>query len=88
MTLDTMAESWAPKSSGFDDFFVEWRAESGGWRLKRRVCRMRLVRSADYRIPESFNAFCKIVSFTAAKTSLIFDVSVACVKLVLLLAPG
>lgn len=34
-----------------------------------------------YRIPESFNAFCSMVSFTAAKTSRMFDVSVACVKL-------
>ncbi len=33
------------------------------------------------RIPESFSAFCSIVSFTAANTSLIFDVSVACVRL-------
>lgn len=35
----------------------------------------------DYRIPESFRAFCNIVSLTAANTSRIFDVSVACVKL-------
>jgi hypothetical protein len=34
-----------------------------------------------YRMPESFNAFCSIVSFTAANTSRIFVVSVACVKL-------
>ena len=32
-------------------------------------------------MPESFSAFCSIVSFTAANTSLIFDVSVACVRL-------
>jgi hypothetical protein len=32
-------------------------------------------------MPESFNAFCKMVSLTAAKTSRIFDVSVACVRL-------
>ena len=32
-------------------------------------------------MPESFNAFCNIVSLTAANTSLMFDVSVACVKL-------
>jgi hypothetical protein len=35
----------------------------------------------DHNMPESLSAFCKIVSFTAAKTSRIFDVSVACVKL-------
>lgn len=35
----------------------------------------------DHKMPESFSAFCRIVSFTAANTSLIFDVSVACVKL-------
>jgi hypothetical protein len=35
----------------------------------------------DYRMPESFNAFCSIVSLTAAKTSRMFDVSVACVRL-------
>ena len=32
-------------------------------------------------MPESFKAFCRMVSFTAAKTSLIFVVSVACVRL-------
>ena len=35
----------------------------------------------SYRIPEAFKAFCIIVSFTAAKTSRIFVVSVACVRL-------
>jgi hypothetical protein len=33
------------------------------------------------RMPESLRAFCRIVSFTAAKTSRMLDVSVACVKL-------
>lgn len=33
-----------------------------------------------YRIPESFSALFRIVSLTAAKTSRMFDVSVACVK--------
>ena len=37
--------------------------------------------SSRYNIPESFSAFCSIVSFTAAKTSRILLVSVACVKL-------
>jgi hypothetical protein len=37
--------------------------------------------AGDYRIPESFNAFCSIVSLTAAKTSRMFEVSVACVRL-------
>lgn len=37
--------------------------------------------AGDYRIPESFNAFCSIVSLTAAKTSRTFEVSVACVRL-------
>ena len=32
-------------------------------------------------MPESFSAFCSIVSFTAANTSRILLVSVACVKL-------
>lgn len=32
-------------------------------------------------MPESFSAFCKIVSLTAAKTKRIFEVSVACVRL-------
>jgi hypothetical protein len=32
-------------------------------------------------MPESFSAFCRTVSLTAANTSRIFDVSVACVKL-------
>jgi hypothetical protein len=41
----------------------------------------RSTASSHYRIPESFKAFCSMVSFTAAKTSRIFDVSVACVKL-------
>ena len=34
-----------------------------------------------YRIPESFKAFCKIVSLTAAKTSRMLVVSVAWVRL-------
>ena len=34
-----------------------------------------------YNIPESFRAFCSIVSLTAAKTSRILEVSVACVRL-------
>jgi hypothetical protein len=37
--------------------------------------------AGDYRMPESFSAFCSIVSLTAAKTSRIFEVSVACVRL-------
>jgi len=37
--------------------------------------------SVNHNMPESFKAFCKIVSFTAAKTSRMFVVSVACVKL-------
>jgi len=36
---------------------------------------------AGHRTPASRRAFCKIVSFTAAKTSRMFPVSVACVKL-------
>jgi hypothetical protein len=32
-------------------------------------------------MPESFSAFCSIVSLTAAKTSRMLDVSVACVRL-------
>ena len=38
-------------------------------------------RARGYRIPESLSAFCNIVSFTAANTSRILLVSVACVKL-------
>ena len=34
-----------------------------------------------YRTPASLRAFCRIVSFTAAKTRRILLVSVACVKL-------
>lgn len=34
-----------------------------------------------YNIPESFRAFCSIVSLTAAKTSRMLEVSVACVRL-------
>ena len=37
--------------------------------------------SGNHRIPEAFSAFCIIVSFTAANTSRIFVVSVACVRL-------
>lgn len=36
---------------------------------------------ALHRMPESFSAFCKIVSLTAANTSRMFVVSVACVRL-------
>jgi hypothetical protein len=32
-------------------------------------------------MPESFSAFCSIVSLTAAKTRRMFEVSVACVRL-------
>ena len=35
----------------------------------------------NHRIPESFRAFCNMVSLTAANTRRIFDVSVACVRL-------
>jgi hypothetical protein len=35
----------------------------------------------DHNMPESFKAFCRMVSLTAANTSRIFDVSVACVRL-------
>lgn len=34
-----------------------------------------------YRIPESLSALLSMVSFTAAKTNRMFDVSVACVRL-------
>ena len=36
---------------------------------------------ASHNIPDSAKALCKIVSLTAANTSLMLDVSVACVKL-------
>lgn len=42
---------------------------------------MTLSITASHRMPESLRAFWRIVSFTAAKTSRTFDVSVACVKL-------
>lgn len=35
---------------------------------------------SHHNIPESLSAFCKIVSLTAAKTSRMFEVSVACVR--------
>ena len=35
----------------------------------------------DYRIPQSFTAFCNILSFTTTNTSWILPVSVTCVKL-------
>jgi hypothetical protein len=41
----------------------------------------KLTPPEDYSIPEAFNAFCSNVSLTAAKTSLTFVVSVACVRL-------
>lgn len=34
----------------------------------------------DHKMPESFKALLRIVSFTAAKTSRMFEVSVACVR--------
>lgn len=40
----------------------------------------KLVRH-HHNMPESLRAFCSIVSLTAANTSRMFDVSVACVKL-------
>jgi len=39
-----------------------------------------IPKPTDHKIPESFNAFCNIVSFTAANTNLMFPVSVACVR--------
>lgn len=36
----------------------------------------------DYNIPESFKAFWRMVSFTAANTRRMLLVSVACVKLI------
>lgn len=42
---------------------------------------MYVKKNADYKMPESFNAFCKMVSLIAANTSRILEVSVACVKL-------
>ena len=35
----------------------------------------------DHKMPESLRAFWRMVSFTAAKTSRMFEVSVACVRL-------
>lgn len=35
----------------------------------------------SHSMPESASALCRIVSFTAAKTRRIFEVSVACVRL-------
>ena len=37
--------------------------------------------SGSHKMPDSIKAFCRIVSLTAAKTSLMLPVSVACVKL-------
>lgn len=42
---------------------------------------MKVLDWKDYKIPESLSAFESIVSLTAANTSRIFVVSVACVKL-------
>jgi hypothetical protein len=47
--------------------------ESGG--------QSQLCEGGRYKMPESFRAFWRMVSLTAAKTSRIFDVSVACVRL-------
>jgi len=41
----------------------------------------REIGGCGYRTPASRRAFCRIVSFTAAKTRRMFPVSVACVKL-------
>ena len=47
-----------------------------------RVTNPILIGGSDHhRIPDAFRAFCIIVSFTAANTSRIFVVSVACVRL-------
>jgi hypothetical protein len=51
------------------------RAGPDGKRTSRRGAR------TTHKIPESLRAFCRIVSLTAANTSRMFDVSVACVKL-------
>jgi hypothetical protein len=49
-------------------------------RMEARACPSTNY-SVVHRIPESFRAFCRIVSFTAANTKRIFVVSVACVRL-------
>ena len=49
--------------------------------MKEDPGQARVICDTIYRMPESAKALCKIVSLTAAKTSRIFDVSVACVKL-------
>ena len=41
-----------------------------------------------HRIPDSLRAFCRMVSFTVMKTSLMLDVSVACVMLHPMLVNG
>jgi hypothetical protein len=46
-------------------------------RKKKALC----IMLRTQRIPESLRAFWRMVSFTAAKTSRMFDVSVACVRL-------
>lgn len=62
------------------------------WWRGRRCCAERVAevskqfRQAQFhgdhhKIPESFRAFWRIVSFTAANTRRIFEVSVACVRL-------
>jgi hypothetical protein len=51
-------------------WFVCVAVKSGGWYCVN-----------DHSMPESFSAFCSMVSLTAAKTSRMFDVSVACVRL-------
>jgi hypothetical protein len=80
-----------------NDVFRAWRDRSGDRKgLVYYVVRRRSMHSGRrvapetvwkacggqrYNMPESFRAFCSIVSLTAAKTSRMLEVSVACVRL-------
>jgi len=56
------------------------REEGGKGKGKGTRKENEVRKNQNYRMPESFNAFCRIVSFTAANTKRMFVVSVACVR--------
>ena len=61
--------------------YVGWWGKRRGRDIVKQLKRSRQSESRSHSMPESFNAFCRIVSFTAANTNRMFPVSVACVRL-------
>ena len=62
-------------------YIVRGRSMHSGRRVAPETVEEVMGGRGRYNIPESLRAFCNIVSLTAAKTSRMLEVSVACVRL-------